>query len=205
MRGTEPIGRIEVPYDPGKDGAFAEFMARNPPAKNDYSLGNSEDTFHHACLALSIAQNGIFVDLVERLWDPGDADYIGWSGKQTPVAQSRAYAFKALVQGKKEEAIALAKKVFGKRKWDETTKCEAELINALANADKKAFLTKLGDLLTTVEWLAKMKENRFDTDYYVTIPGLGSILAIERGLITMDDLPDNPVLGKEIADFARSQ
>lgn len=201
LRGTEDVFPAYIlKYDPNKnpsDPTATELSPIHPPGTKDFSLANSSKGLRSVHYALIGGQDALAAELAALIWDPPNADYIGPRSEVcTPNDQRLAYAVRELFAGSEEGVLSELKGVrVGRIKAKDIAILNyAMMIRSLVTQDAAAFHDALGDYLAWHLRWARDEQNIDKADFFLCIPGLGlSKLALQRGLITIDDLPQNDV------------
>lgn len=202
LRGTEApipvmIFKYDPRYPPGDPRATIESRPMHPPDAKDFSLTNSKKNYEAVCAALIAGQFELAAQLASMAWDPPDAPYISPNSEGcTPNDQHLAYALKNLLANDIAETFAeltQVRTVHTRRKLA-VLGYQASMVHALATNDADQFVRGLVDLLEWHEFEAHREDNLKRPWFYLCYPGLGlSALAVQRKLLTWDQLPDNSV------------
>lgn len=205
LRGTEePFDVTLVTYDPklppDDPASILAMRALHPPGSKDYSVTCSRNGLEAVYVALVGDEPVIAERLAAMIWDPPDADYIGPSSETcTPNQQHLAYAVKHLFANDMSACVSELGSVRAKKR-ETDVRVQAEMVRALAENRDALFLESLCELLAWHKKHARREENRTESEFYLSMPGLAlSILAIRRGLVRTDQLPhDNVYLPLEL-------
>ncbi len=203
VRGTEEAFPVyEFVYDPSypteSPESFVEF--KEIDRGNDYSLGNSWDSYLAACLAFAVNRDTLARQIAGLIWDPPEASYVRAGSFCTPNGQRLAYAFRELIKGSLESSEAELKKVQVQKK-EAMLFYQKKMIRALGNGDPKLFLEGLSLLMESHRKKARRTKDSKD---YVCVSGLGLCrLALQQGLCKLEELPqDNVHLPLELLSTA---
>lgn len=165
--------------------------------ERDFSSTNSRKAYYATCLALGVGDEQSASELTERIWDPPGASYIGPASFCTFDDQRLAYALRALYEGRQEDVGAELDRISQRA---EEVRLQAELLRAIQREDATNFVRDLGAFLRWHEKEARLKKNRNNPEFFLSIPALGlTHLAIARRVCSLDDIEVNsPFLPRDL-------
>jgi hypothetical protein len=184
LRGTQAAFEVAVVTD-------GEAKPLREPGATDVSLTNSRRGLRAMYVALIAKGETIAREIAAHVWDPPGATYIGTESEVcTPDDQQLAYAMKALLLGKKSEALSL----LPAPPVSSFALMQTELIKMLSAGRKEGFMAGLTDLLAWHRWQIADAENRKNIDLFFSVPGLALCrYALGCGLTERGELPGQTV------------
>lgn len=185
LRGTQAAFEVTV-------AGGEEAKPLREPGATDDSLTNSRRGLYSMYVALIAGNATIAREIAVHVWDPPNATYIGPESEVCTLDdQQLAYAVKALLMGKKKEALSYLRI---RRSTSSSAQVQAELIETLITNRKPEFIAQLNDLLDWHRQQSASVENRKNIDLFFSIPGLALCsLALGCGLAQRSELPEHEV------------
>lgn len=159
---------------------------------NDYSLTCSANGYLAVMVALASGRLQTAKYLAAQIWDPSNAAYVRKKSSYcTPNDQYLAYALREYFRGEHELCLGFLRQIHSPFREDRLA-IEEDLLRGIVTNDSYIFLNSIDDLITWCNAQAKKRINRRNVELALCFSGIGFCrMAIEIGLITMDDVPPN--------------
>jgi len=199
LRGTEPVFPVaEVSHNPAfssADPRGVKIKSLNAPDEKDYSLGNSWDCYHFACVALMVGQADAAERFAVQAWDPPGSKYLGY-GKYsvcTTNDQRLAYAMRKFYEKDRDGALRLVSMIGPTKGEKHDVVDQAVIWKGILQNQPAAVLDGLMGLLAWHRSKVKIIPN-WATDYFICASALGlTAIAIQTGLIQKKQVPNDDV------------
>lgn len=204
LRGTETVEhtRFEATRNP-LTGAF-DISNLQSSSPQDYSTGNSTDTFRMACLALMVNDWETAEYLAGKIYDPEDAGYVGTRSRieVTPDHQKLSYAFRDYIAGTPDSAADRLSMLFNKGCRIKYLQCEARVLRRILTRNKEEFINALNELLAIHVTETKKVVNKCNPNLVFATTAVGMIrLALRESIIGVSDVPNHEFIPKELMFF----
>lgn len=197
LRGTEPpfeayevVPAAQETVTLGGD----PFVIRplHDPASKDYSLTNSRKNYYAVCKSLIVGDMSSATELAGVIWDPPGAPYLGKNSEVcTPNDQRIAYAMRRYYAC---DPTGVEAELRGLSSASTSIGAQATMWRGLVSLDGHLFVNGLDSLIRRHEKEARLKENRFESEFFICIPALGlARLALRDGVCGFHELPSDSV------------